>query len=237
MGSSTNEENCIIPFIIDSAKMTDITEGQRSNIINAPTDTCITLTRSPTHSFNLPRESSSSSRGFNLGDQDIWTQPENSGPNRECSQNNRDFTSRLNDTFALKYHGSLYYFLGIEVYRDSSGFHLSQAKYTMDILKKFGMLTCAPVATTMVIGRPFTTEDGEPMEDPSLYTKAVGSLQYLVTTRPDIAFSFNKLRFGLDSNTVKDVHFLAEKVKHCRARSLAGNGQGKSNGKLVSFVH
>ncbi|KAF7810568.1 Copia protein [Senna tora] len=115
------------------------------------------------------------------------------------------FIQQLNNTFALKDLGSLYYFLGIEVFRDKLGFHLCQAKYTLDILKRFEMTISAPVSTPMVIGRPFTAKDGELMQDPSLYRQAIGSLQYLVTTRPDIAHSVNKLSQFLAQPT--EVHY------------------------------
>ncbi|KAF7827117.1 putative copia-type protein [Senna tora] len=75
----------------------------------------------------------------------------------------------------------------------------------MDILKRFDMLTCAPVSTPMVTGRPFTTKEGAPMKDPSFYRRAIGSLQYLVTTKPDIAFTVNKLSQFLAQPT--DIHF------------------------------
>ncbi|KAF7838799.1 Copia protein [Senna tora] len=79
------------------------------------------------------------------------------------------------------------------IHRDDSGFYLSQSKYIMDLLKKFNMSDCAPVLTPMVTGRPFSKQVGNPMKDPSLFRQAVGSLQYLLTTRPDIAYSVNKL--------------------------------------------
>ncbi|KAF7842346.1 uncharacterized protein G2W53_004644 [Senna tora] len=66
----------------------------------------------------------------------------------------KNFIRQLNATFALKDLGDLYYFLGIEVYRDNSAFHLCQAKYTLDILKKFDMVDCAPVMTPMFGGSP-----------------------------------------------------------------------------------
>ena len=47
-----------------------------------------------------------------------------------------NFVKRLNQTFSLKDLGPLYYFLGLEVYRDKSGIYLNQAKYVVDLLKK-----------------------------------------------------------------------------------------------------
>ncbi|KAF7820036.1 Copia protein [Senna tora] len=104
-----------------------------------------------------------------------------------------NFTQRLNSVFALKDLGPLYYFLGIEVKRDESGIYLNQGKYAEDVLKRFSMMNCASVTTPMVTGRKFTAQEGEKMHDPSLFRKAIGSLQYLITTRLDIAFSVNKL--------------------------------------------
>ncbi|KAI9086917.1 hypothetical protein K1719_031078 [Acacia pycnantha] len=67
------------------------------------------------------------------------------------------------------------------------------------------MFDCAPVPTPMVIGRQFSAQDGTPLKDPSLYRKAIGSLQYLTNSRPDIAFSVNKLSQFLSNPS--DVHF------------------------------
>ncbi|XP_028801836.1 uncharacterized protein LOC114757013 [Neltuma alba] len=107
--------------------------------------------------------------------------------------------------FALKDLGPLYYFLGLEIYRDASGLYLNQGKYVLDLLKKFNMLDCAPVPTPMVTGRSFSISDGELMTNPSLYQKAIGSLQYLTSMRPDIAYSVNKLSQFLSRPTT--VHF------------------------------
>jgi len=105
----------------------------------------------------------------------------------------KEFTSKLNSVFALKDLGSLYYFLRIEVRRDSSGFYLNQGIYILNVLKRFGMINCGAAATPMVTGSKFSTNDGEKMVDPTLYRRVIGSLQYLLNTRPDIAFSINKL--------------------------------------------
>ncbi|KAF7833244.1 Germin-like protein 9-3 [Senna tora] len=79
------------------------------------------------------------------------------------------------------------------------------SKYVLDMLKKFNMLSCAPVTTPMVTGRSFVALEGSPMNNPSIYRQAIGSLQYLVTTRPDIAYSVNKLSQFLANPT--KVHF------------------------------
>lgn len=80
----------------------------------------------------------------------------------------------------------------------------------------------------MVTGRKFSASDGKPMNDPYLYRRAIGSLQYLTTTRPDKAFVVNKLSQFLSN--LYDVHFAG--VKRIM-RYLKGT---KSMGLLIKPV-
>ncbi|GKC61729.1 ribonuclease H-like domain-containing protein [Tanacetum coccineum] len=74
----------------------------------------------------------------------------------------------LHQEFSMTDLGSLNYFLGISVTRDSSGLFLSQKKYAIEILEKAHMVSCNPSRT------PVDTEsklgvDGDPVSDPTLY--------------------------------------------------------------------
>lgn len=121
----------------------------------------------------------------------------------------KNFVSKLNTLFSLKDLGPVYYFLGLEITRSNGVFCLSQSKYIVDLLTKFGLQDCAPVDTPMVTGKQFSKADGIPLKDVTLYRRMVGSLQYLLTTRPEIAFAVNKLSQFLAAPT--DVHFQAVK--------------------------
>jgi len=59
-------------------------------------------------------------------------------------------TTMLNQHFKIKNLDDLTFFLGLEVAHNSAGIHLSQGKYTMDLLHETKMLDCAPVLTPMV---------------------------------------------------------------------------------------
>ncbi|PNX91753.1 hypothetical protein L195_g047887, partial [Trifolium pratense] len=111
------------------------------------------------------------------------------------------FIKQLNVPFALKDLGSLHYFLGIEVSRDEGGMYLRQTKYISDLLRKFNMENVSTCPTPMVTGKQFIA-GGEPLKNPSLFRQAIGGLQYLVNTRPDIAYSVNKLSQYMCSPTV-----------------------------------
>ena len=52
--------------------------------------------------------------------------------------------------FEMKYLGMMHYFLGLEVWKYRDEIFLNKGKYTVDILKIFGMLDCNEMITLMV---------------------------------------------------------------------------------------
>jgi hypothetical protein len=71
----------------------------------------------------------------------------------------------------MKDLGMMHYFLGLEVWQRTDGILLSQEKYTVEILKKFGMTNCKPMATSMVMNRKKLNETSSDLGeiDPHLY--------------------------------------------------------------------
>ncbi|KAL5574955.1 hypothetical protein UlMin_016654 [Ulmus minor] len=103
------------------------------------------------------------------------------------------FTKKLDSCFSLRYMGQLHYFLGIEVYRDSTGLYLTQSKYVADLLIKLELEHLKPCITPMSIGKPLFPTNGKALENPKTYRSALGSLKYLLLTIPDLAYAVNKL--------------------------------------------
>ena len=56
---------------------------------------------------------------------------------------------RLSIEFEIKYIGMLHYFLGMEVWKNANGIFLSEGKYAMEILEKFGMWHHKAITTPM----------------------------------------------------------------------------------------
>ncbi|KAH9725329.1 retrovirus-related pol polyprotein from transposon RE1 [Citrus sinensis] len=109
-----------------------------------------------------------------------------------------DLIKKLNESFALKELGSLSYFLGIEVKRDRAGMHICQSKYVQELLEKTNMKGCRESITPLSSSVKYTLETeeeegGQFFEDKTLYRSVIGALQYATITRPDIAYSVNKL--------------------------------------------
>ncbi|RZC24049.1 Beta-carotene isomerase D27, chloroplastic isoform D [Glycine soja] len=95
--------------------------------------------------------------------------------------------------FSLKDLGRLSYFLGVEVIPSAAGMFLSQRKYIIDLLHKSGMTNTKPASTPLSASVQLLKDSGDLLPSPKEYRTLVGSLQYLSLTRPDIAFSTNKL--------------------------------------------
>ncbi|GAU26774.1 hypothetical protein TSUD_317720 [Trifolium subterraneum] len=102
--------------------------------------------------------------------------------------------SKLNAECALKQLGTLDYFLGIEVFHLSNGaLLLSQTKYIRDLLSKAHMTTTNGIATPMVSSLKLSKVGSVPVDNPTLFRSIVGALQYVTLTRPEIAYSVNKV--------------------------------------------
>jgi hypothetical protein len=85
--------------------------------------------------------------------------------------------------------------LGLEVWQKIDEIFLSQGKYTVEILKRFSMTNCKSMPTSIVMNlkkmNEASFESGE--IDPHLYRQLIGSLMYLVNTRPDKCYAVSVL--------------------------------------------
>jgi hypothetical protein len=73
--------------------------------------------------------------------------------------------------FEMKDIGLMHYFLGLEVWQVSREIFLGQGKYAVEILRRFRMEDCRPMATPMVTNlKKVVTSDSE-LVDPRIYRK------------------------------------------------------------------
>ncbi|XP_028105714.1 uncharacterized protein LOC114304764, partial [Camellia sinensis] len=83
----------------------------------------------------------------------------------------------------------LSYFLGLEISQDSFGYFLTQVKYTSDLLARVGLTDCKTATTPIDPQTRLTPFEGSLLSDATKYRQLVGSLVYLMVTRPDIAYA------------------------------------------------
>ena len=74
-------------------------------------------------------------------------------------------------------------------------------RYVFDLLFETGKLGVKPCSSPMVPSVHLTRE-GETFEDPERYKRLVGKLNYLIVTRPDIAYSVSVVSQYISSPTV-----------------------------------
>jgi hypothetical protein len=99
----------------------------------------------------------------------------------------------LAEEFEMKDLGLMHYFIGLEIWQRKGEAFLGQGKYTVEILKRFGMEDCKPMATPMItILKKLKSSETEGV-NPTIYRQLIGCLIYLTNTRPDICFVVNTL--------------------------------------------
>jgi hypothetical protein len=89
----------------------------------------------------------------------------------------------------------LHYFLSLEFWQKSGEIFLSQGKYAVDVLRRFGMMDCKSMTTPMISNLKKLRDQatGSDPEDPTLYRQIIEFLIYLIHTRPDICYAVNAL--------------------------------------------
>ncbi|XP_042956257.1 uncharacterized mitochondrial protein AtMg00810-like [Carya illinoinensis] len=99
----------------------------------------------------------------------------------------------LHATFHMKDLSQLTYFLGLEVHHQASGIFVNQHKYIQDIITLAGLEDTSSVDTPMEVNVKYRKDEGDLLNDPTLYRRLVGSLIYLTTTRPDISYAVHQV--------------------------------------------
>ncbi|MCH80374.1 copia-type polyprotein, partial [Trifolium medium] len=108
------------------------------------------------------------------------------GSNKQMITN---FKESMQRKFAMTDLGKMRYFLGIEVSQTNEGIFIHQLKYATELLARFGMDNCNTVCSPIVTGCKLVKNEGGKASDAKVYKQMVGSLMYLLATRPDLAFS------------------------------------------------
>jgi hypothetical protein len=101
--------------------------------------------------------------------------------------------------------------LGIEVKQMQSGIELCQSSYAVKLLEKAGMKGCNSCATPMEARLKLSKDSASSVVDSTEYRSLIGSLRYLLHTRPDLKFSVCYLSWFMEEpkqehlNAVKKV--------------------------------
>ncbi|GJU77267.1 retrovirus-related pol polyprotein from transposon TNT 1-94 [Tanacetum coccineum] len=91
--------------------------------------------------------------------------------------------------FEMSMMGELNFFLGLQIKQMEDGIFFNQSKYIKEMLKKFGLEDSKPMKTPMSSDTKLTKDEECESVDSTKYRGMIGSLLYLMASRPDIMFS------------------------------------------------
>jgi hypothetical protein len=130
----------------------------------------------------------------------------------------------LASEFEMKDLGMMHYLLGLEVWQRTDEIFLSQGKYIVEILKKFGMLNCKPMATPMVMNLKKLSVYSSNLDkiDLTLCRQLIGSLMYLVNTIPYICYAMSA--FSQFMIQPRQTHWIAMKHVLRYLQGTVGHG-------------
>jgi hypothetical protein len=112
------------------------------------------------------------------------------------------FKLQMQASFKMSDLGLLSFYLGIEVQQGSSGISLSQTTYAWRILDKAGMANCNDCTTPMEPRCKMSKQSATPPTPATEFQSLIESLQYLVHTRPDIAFAVRYMSHFMEKPTL-----------------------------------
>ena len=133
------------------------------------------------------------------------------------SETIQSFKGEMHSLFRMSDLGLLSYYLGIEVHQGNDGITINQSTDAQKLLKMGGLAGCNSACVPMEPRLKLTKNSDRPSVDSTFYRSLVGSLRYLVHSRPDIAFAVGYFSRFMESS--RDDHLTA--VKHI-LRYVAG---------------
>uniref|UniRef100_A0A453EDK9 Reverse transcriptase Ty1/copia-type domain-containing protein n=1 Tax=Aegilops tauschii subsp. strangulata TaxID=200361 RepID=A0A453EDK9_AEGTS len=119
------------------------------------------------------------------------------------------FKLQMKELFKMSDLGLLTYYLGIEVHQKPEGITLCQEAYAKKILESCSMEDCNPSHVPMEPRLKLSKRSQAPAVDATEYRSVVGSLRYLVNTRPDLAYSVGVVSRFMEAPTTE--HWAAVK--------------------------
>nr|GEV06147.1 uncharacterized mitochondrial protein AtMg00810-like [Tanacetum cinerariifolium] len=126
--------------------------------------------------------------------------------------------------------GELNFFLGLQIKQMEDDIFFNRSKYIKEMLKKFGLVDSKPTKTSMSMKIKLTKDDEADFVDRYKYRGMIGSLLYLIVSRPDIMFSVSLCaRFQENPNTTH-LEIVNRIFKYIRGTSHLGLWYSKATG-------
>nr|GEY13392.1 retrovirus-related Pol polyprotein from transposon TNT 1-94 [Tanacetum cinerariifolium] len=126
------------------------------------------------------------------------------------------FANLMCSKFKMSMMGKISFFLGLQVSQNSRGIFINQSKYALESLKKYGFESYDPVDTPMVEKSKLDEDKEGKAVDPSHYRGMIGTLLYLIASRPDLQFAICMCARYQARPTEKHVHAVKRIFRYLR---------------------
>jgi len=133
-----------------------------------------------------------------------------------------EFKESMMSFFDMTDLGNMRYFLGIEVLQNTNGIFVCQRKYAHEILIRFNMVECNPVKNPIVPGMKLSRTDTRPKADATLYKQAVGSLMYLIATRPDLMYVVSLISRFMENPSESQLNVVKQILQYIKGATELG---------------
>jgi hypothetical protein len=94
------------------------------------------------------------------------------------------FAKDMQSEFKMSLLGELSFFLGLQIRQSNQGIFISQTKYIIEMLKRFGMEDCKPIITPMQTSCKLSKDDDSKSTNQRKYRSMIGNLLYVTASRP-----------------------------------------------------
>ncbi|KAI3741687.1 hypothetical protein L1987_59361 [Smallanthus sonchifolius] len=134
----------------------------------------------------------------------------------------QEFKGRMMKVFEMTDLGLLSYYLGIEVDQKMDGITLRQSGYAKKILKTTGMSDCNTTKYPMEPKLKLTKDEDGELVNSMEYRRLIGSLRYLIHTRPDLGYSTGVLSRFMEKPRMSHLSAMKQVLRYVKGSVWCG---------------
>jgi heterodisulfide reductase subunit B len=143
------------------------------------------------------------------------------------------FKQQMQELFRMSDLGQLSYYLGIKVTQGEDEITLCQRRYAEKVMEVAGLKNCNSCRTPMDCRLKLKKEDGNGEVDKTLYRSVIGSLRYLMNSRPDIAMDVGVASRFMENPTATHWALAKQILRYVRGTLSFGCRYIKGEGEPV----
>ncbi|GJX21298.1 retrovirus-related pol polyprotein from transposon TNT 1-94 [Tanacetum coccineum] len=147
------------------------------------------------------------------------------------------FAKIMCSKFKMSMMGKISFFLGLQILQNPRGIFINKSKYSLESLKKYGFDSCNLVDTPMVEKSNLDEDNEGKAINPSHYRSMIGTLLYLIASRPDLQFAICMCARYQDRPTEEHLHAVKRIFRYLRGTVNQGLWYPKDSSiALTSFA-